>query len=568
MTRAGWLEYLRPHPGERTPTSLRLVIAAVSGAALSLSYVGYYLSIYSWICVGVLLVSIFGARARVAFGCGFLHGLFFCLTSLSWIATVLAVHGGVSRASGWGLLLLFGSAWGILTGTFGWIVQRLATVHGIKMACIGAPFAWVALEFIRAHLPEIGFPWNLLGYPAAANLGFVQLTTVTGIYGLSFLVAGFNALLAWSDAGPVARTRRRLGGLAAAAACIIAAMLIGPRLVPRPQANHTARAVQLNFPEEPAYGANWFATHASQLQDATRVSLASSGHQPDLLVWPEAPAPFSYQDPQFAKFAGNLASQFGHPFLAGAIEWKTAADGAASAHNALVPYNSALLFGANGQRIFTYDKIHLVPFGEYEPFPLIHGVVSSVSGEVGGFRRGHNYAVARLPGGSSLGSSSGTSLGVFICYEAIFPNEVRRFVADGANLLVNISNDGWFGRSAAAQQHLLMARVRAVENRRWLIRVTNNGYTASVDPYGRIFEPLPADVCAGADLPYDFRTERTIYTRFGDWFAWLCLIVSAILLASTYWKGNVAPDSIPIPVDFLASPISAVPNPVSTRSSS
>ena len=181
---------------------------------------------------------------------------------------------------------------GNLTGVFAWIVQRLAAVHGIKMACIGAPFAWVALEFIRAHLPEIGFPWNLLGYPAAANLGFVQLTTVTGIYGLSFVVAAFNALLAWSDAGPAARPLRKLGGLAAAAACIIAAMLIGPRLVPRPQANHTARAVQLNFPEEPAYGSNWFATHASQLQEATRVSLASSGHHPDLLVWPEAPAHF------------------------------------------------------------------------------------------------------------------------------------------------------------------------------------------------------------------------------------------------------------------------------------
>ena len=165
MMRAGWLAYLRPHPGERTPTSLRLVIAAVSGAALSLSYVGYYLSIYSWICVGVLLVSIFGARARVAFGCGFLHGMFFCLTSLSWIATVLAVHGGVSRVSGWGLLLLFATAWGILTGVFAWIVQRLAAVHGIKMACIGAPFAWVALEFIRAHLPEMDFPgicWVIL----------------------------------------------------------------------------------------------------------------------------------------------------------------------------------------------------------------------------------------------------------------------------------------------------------------------------------------------------------------------------------------------------------------------
>jgi apolipoprotein N-acyltransferase len=112
-----------------------------------------------------------------------------------------------------------------------------------------------------------------------------------------------------------------------------------------------------------------------------------------------------------------------------------------------------------------------------------------------------------------------------------------------------------------------MARVRAVENRRWLLRVTNNGYTASVDPYGRIYEPLPTDVRASADLPYDFRTDRSIYARFGDWFAWLCVAVSAILLASTFWKGNVSRDSIPIPVDFLASPIRVVPDPVTSRSS-
>ena len=559
MTQRNWLAYLRPHPGERTPASLRLAIAAVSGAALSLSYVGFYLSIYSWICVGILLVALFGARPGVAFGCGFLHGLSFCVTSVPWIATVLAVHGGVSRIVGWGLLLLMAAAWGILVGTFAWIVQRLS-MQSIEFACMGAPFVWVTFEFVRAHLPEISFPWNLLGYPAASNLGFVQLTTVTGIYGLSFLVAAFNALLAWSDAGSSATARRRLSVLLAASACIIVAMLVGPRLVPQAHANHTARAVQLNFPETPAFGSNWFSAHENDLQEATRFSLAPSANKPDLLVWPEAPAPFSYQDPQFAKIAGKLAVAFGHPFLAGVIEWKLPVEAAnTSGHTALAPYNSALLFDSQGRRIFSYDKIHLVPFGEYEPFPMIHRVVTSVSDEVGGFRKGQRYGVAPLPGGYSLG--------VFICYEAIYPGEVRRFAADGANLLVNISNDGWFGRSAAAQQHLLMARVRAVENRRWLIRATNNGYTASVDPYGRIYEPLPPDVRASADLPYDFRTDRTIYTRFGDWFAWLCVAVSAILLASTFWKGNVSRDSIPIPVDFLASPIRVVPDPVSSRSS-
>ena len=558
MKQRNWIAYLRPRPGVGMPPSLRLVIAAVSGAALSLSYVGFYLSIYSWICIGVLLVSIFGARPAVAFACGFLHGLLFCLTSVPWIATVLAVHGGVSRLGGWGVLLLIASVWGILIGMFAWIVQRLS-MHSIALACVGAPFVWVTFEFVRARLPEISFPWNLLGYPAAANLGLIQLTSITGIYGLSFLVAAFNALLAWAETGRSATARRRFGVLAAAAGCLIAAMVIGPRLVPQPQTNHVARAVQLNFPEVPEYGSNWFASHTGDMQEVARLSLAPRGHDVDLLVWPEAPAPFSYQDPRFAQFASQLAAKFGHPFLVGVIEWKPLADGAATtAHAAQVPFNSALLFNPQGQRIFSYDKIHLVPFGEYEPFPLIHEVVNRVSDEVGGFRKGQTYGVGSLPGGYSLG--------VFICYEAIYPGEVRRFAADGATLLVNISNDGWFGRSAAARQHLLMARVRAVENRRWLLRVTNNGFTASVDPYGRIYEPLPTDVRASADLPYDFRTDRTIYARFGDWFAWLCVAVSAILLASTFWKGNVSRDSIPIPVDFLASPIRVVPNPVSSRS--
>ncbi len=221
MTRRNWIAHLRPRPGERMPTSLRLVIAAVSGAALSFSYTGFYLSIYSWICIGILLITLFGARPRVAFGCGFVHGLVFCLTSVPWIATVLAVHGGVSGLGGWGVLLLIASVWGILIGIFAWIVQRLAT-RSIELACMGAPFVWVTLEFIRARLPEISFPWNLLGYPAAANLGLIQLTSVTGIYGLSFLVAAFNALLAWAEVGPSATARRRLGILAAAAACVIA----------------------------------------------------------------------------------------------------------------------------------------------------------------------------------------------------------------------------------------------------------------------------------------------------------------------------------------------------------
>ena len=130
--------------------------------------------------------------------------------------------------------------------------------------------------------------------------------------------------------------------------------------------------------------------------------------------------------------------------------------------------------------------------------------------------------------------SAGAKFGTFICYEAIFPDEVRHFAANGADLLINLSNDGWFGRSAAPAQHLMMARVRAIENRRWLLRDTNNGFTVSVDPYGRIVARLPTDVRGELEAPYDFRSDLTPYVRFGDWLCWLCLLVSLVLLVTAF----------------------------------
>jgi apolipoprotein N-acyltransferase len=546
MPQRAWANFFRPQPGTETPDSFRFVFAALSGAALSFSYNGFYLSIYSWVCVGILLITLFGARPAVAFGCGFLHSVFFVITCFPWIAAVLSEHGGIPKAASWGLVVMIGSYFGLLMGAFAWTVNRLSQ-SSIFLACIGAPFVWVAFEFARVHVPGISFPWGLLGYPASANLGLLQITTVTGIYGLSFLVAAGNALLAWCDADTSRPVARRVAILGTSFAILAIVLIAAPRLVPQAHAEHYARAVQLNFPEVPEYPAKWFPAHVADLEEIEQLSLATDARNPDLLIWPEAPAPFSFQDQNFAKIASSLAMRFGHPFLAGAIEWRPLPSGASNPKtmHALVPYNSAILVNAQGQDVFTYDKIHLVPFGEYEPFPLIHRVVASVSSDVGGFEKGTNYAVAHLPSGSTLSA--------FICYEATYPGEIRNFAANGAELFVNISNDGWFGQSAAPEQHLLIARVRAAENRRWMLRVTNNGITVSVDPYGRISRLLPPDVRAAVDLPYDFRTDQTIYTRFGDWFAWLCVIVSAILLASTFRKGNnIAGEGISIPVDIVA----------------
>jgi apolipoprotein N-acyltransferase len=546
MPPRAWADFFRPQPGSATPDSFRLVFAALSGAALSFAYSGFYFSLYSWVCVGILLIVLFGARPGVAFACGFLHSMFFVITCCPWLATVLAVHGGLSNAGGWGILILIGCVFGILTGAFAWCVNRMAR-QSILLACAGSPFLWVTFEFFRTRMPEISFPWGLLGYPASDNLALLQLTTITGIYGLSFVVACVNALLAWCDAASSVPPLRRLAILGSSIAPIAIAVFAGPRLVPQSVPHHYARVVQGNFPEVMEYPADWFRNHAADLVEIENLSLAPAAQEPDLLVWPEAPTPFSFEDPQFTKIASSVATRFRHPFLTGSIEWRQMPSAShPQAGHVLIPYNSAVLLDPQGRNVFTYDKIHLVPFGEYEPFPLIHRVVKSVSSEVGGFQKGAKYSVAHLPGGSSLAA--------FICYEAIFPGEIRTFAAAGAQLFVNISNDGWFGHSAAAEQHLRIARVRAAENRRWMLRATNSGITASVDPYGRIYSKLPADVRAAADLPYDFRTDETVYTRFGDWFAWLCVIISAILLATTFRKGNTASEEIPIPLGISPEP--------------
>jgi len=347
-------------------------------------------------------------------------------------------------------------------------------------------------------------------------------------------VAAFNALLLWSlDSSPAVGRQRRAGIVAAAVMALVLVQWIGPRFVPVSVGTHVARVVQPNFPENTQYAGDWYAEHRPDVADLEQLSLrpSTNGPQADLLIWPEAPAPFSFQDAHFGPMMSRIVWQFHHPVIVGVIEWKPQPmmiNGVRRQSN--VPFNSAAMIDEEGQRRFSYDKIHLVPFGEYEPFPLIHQVVNSVSEEVGGFHKGRERNVGKF--------SNGNTFSVFICYEAIYAGEVREFANRGAELLINISNDGWFGTSQAAEQHLRMARIRAVENRRWLIRDTNNGITASIDPYGNVLRVMHRDERNSADLPYDFRADKTIYTRFGDWFAWMCVLVSAILVGITFRKGK------------------------------
>jgi apolipoprotein N-acyltransferase len=502
---------------------VRLVLALGSGAALALAYPKFNFPLLAWVSPAILLVAVIGARMPSAALFAFLHGAVLATVSLPWIYTVMRVHGNIAPLPAGGVMAAMVAAWSLYFALFGAILAWAAR-RSVAAACWLAPPLWVTLEFARTHMPIIGFPWNLLGYPASENPALLQITAWTGIYGLSLLVAGYNGLLVWAWLAPVGKRVRAWKLVGGVTLALIVVAVLGPRGVPRAEAHHRARLVQLNLPEMPTFPPNWMSVHAGELDELERLSTAPATPPAELIVWPEVPAPFTFGDASFAGRAQRIAQEARADFLLGVVDWKAAAPG-----GPLLPFNSAALLDRGGRRVFVYDKIHLVAFGEYVPLRRWLTFAQSLTADIGDFTPGHEYRVGQV--------ESGQKFGAFICYEAVFPDLVRHFAANGAQLFVNISNDGWFGGTAAPAQHLMMARVRAVENRRWLLRGTNTGYTASVDPYGRIAAQLAPDVRAALDAPYDFRADATLYTRWGDWIAWLSLAAAVVLLGAVLGRG-------------------------------
>jgi apolipoprotein N-acyltransferase len=259
----------------------------------------------------------------------------------------------------------------------------------------------------------------------------------------------------------------------------------------------------------------WTAPSVDRMQQrlvelSLRGVLADIAHPPSIVVWPEMPAPLYWdEDPNFRKYAAELTEATHAYLLTGLV-----------AHTPRrAPLNSALLVSPAGHALSRYDKVNLVPFGEFVPWPF--GFVNKISTEAGDFAAGTRVVVAPV---------AGHRIGTFICYESAFPDFVRQFAHGGAEALFNISNDGWFGRSAARRQHLQLVRMRAAENRRWLLRATNDGITATIDPAGRVRRALPPYVEATSTTGFSYIAEETVYTRFGDWFPLLCAVLAVACL--------------------------------------
>ena len=412
-----------------------------------------------------------------------------------WIQFVLEVHGGMGRWGSWATFALFCVAKALHLAVFAMLAAVLLKT---RFAIPAIAALWTGIE--RTH-GTFGFAWLALGNAGIVMPLPLRVARFTGVYGLSFIFALMSAVVAMLI---LRRERKHLYWLA-----VVPGLLLLPDLPAQEKPTETALVLQPNMSEED----QWTPASAAQERDhIIRESLDAAQHDGNeqIVIWPESPGPiYYYGDPGFHREATQLAQLAHSYFLFGTVG--QAPEGA--------PLNSAVLLAPNGALVDRYDKINLVPFGEY--VPKFFGFVNRITQEISDFVPGNRIVVFPM---------DTHRLGVFICYESVFPDEVRQFVKGGANLLVNISNDGYFGHSAAREQHLEIARMRAVENSRWLIRSTNDGITAVIDPAGRIDERLPMYQELTASMHFAFRDGTTVYTDYGDWFAWSCLAAAILAL--------------------------------------
>jgi apolipoprotein N-acyltransferase len=483
---------------------VNLGLSLLSGVLLVLIFPNFNFTLLAPVALAPLLIACAREDSwKRRFVLGWASGFVFWFAVCSWIQFVLEVHGGMGRWGGWGTFTLFAVLKGLYTATFAALVGNVVRT---PWAIPGAAALWTAVEYAHGTIGlawiGLGFAWLDLGNAAIDMPLLPRLAPITGVWGLSFVLAMIGCAIA------LAFLKRPLTHYTWLAAFAMLPLL--PELPPPHAGTERVRVVQPNIDTE----ADWTPETMALLQQ--RMILLSEPANAPLIVWPEAPAPFYPTTDSFRKYMGDLARDAQVPILMGGVGRTPNGD----------PLNSAFLFEKDGGlSTERYDKIRLVPFGEYVPDAF--GWVNRITHEIGDFVPGTRIVTFPI---------NGYRIGAFICYESAFPDLVRQFTKGGASVLVNLSNDGYFGHSAAREQHLQLVRMRAAENHRWILRATNDGITAMIDPAGREIARLPLYTQTSAVFGYSSLTELTPYVRYGDWFAWLCLVLGIASVGATRWR--------------------------------
>jgi apolipoprotein N-acyltransferase len=525
-------------------------LAAISGILQVLPFpiagpVPQWRAALCWVALSPLLLALCGKdrlgreltiveSTILSYFCGFIWYLGNCY----WIYQTMYLYGGLDKPIAVGILILFSLYLGLYHALFGALFGAICASGGRQLALMLGPFLWVAVEFARAHITS--FPWDLLGMAQVDNAALTRLAPITGIYGLSFVIALVNAL--WLIRVEVRERRYTKLFLTVIGVVFVVVYVAVVREAATPQniqATHTAVLLQENLevgaaakgPEPSAQELLESFSHLSRYPAArwylgipemkgTHIGFSEQllgPVSPDLIVWPESPAPFQEDDPQFHQAISSLARQANSPMIVGNVAIERTSENARGYYL----FNSAAFVTPQGEFAGRYNKMHLVPFGEYVPFKQLFFFAQNLLHEAGTFDAG---------GTRTLFTVNGHRYGTFICYESIFADEVREFVHNGADMLVNISNDGWYGDTSAPWQHLNMARMRAIENHRWVLRATNTGVTASIDPTGRVVMAAPRHVRTSIQVRFGYEKDLTFYAAHGDWFPWLCSLVTGATL--------------------------------------
>jgi len=504
--------------------SIACGLSLLSALLLILSFPDFNLWPLAWIgFVPLLVVLARGQTPGRAFLLGWLAGSAFFYATCYWLTYSMIHYGGLRAWQAYLLIVPGALTCGLFPASFAFVLVRAMRRWGTGMLWL-APVLWVAFEYAR--LSVTGQLWNAIGYSQAFHPALIQIARYGGVYAAGFLIVTVNAAIAYAL---VQRTMRGLGRAALVIAGVLVVMLgsngirtISVRPVYR-LPDLRIVAVQPNVPMDPVKSAEQLQELITRHLVMSDDALSALPHDgvPRLVIWPESPMNFSYgTDSQFRDLVGHFALDHHTAVLFNSQE-PAPNDGF---------YNSALLINEEGRAIAQYDKIRLMPFGEYVPLPQWLPGSNQVRAIVGEFTPGTGYVL--MPVGK-------VQAGVFICIESAYPWIARRFTAEGADVLINISNDGYLGQTAVMRQHLANAVFRAVENARPLLRVTNTGITAHIGPTGEV-----SDASLGFGTTVKTWTvtreaqSQTFYTRHGDLFAVSCATLTLFVFVLTFIRSN------------------------------
>lgn len=486
----------------------------LSGILLILSFPNFDFEFLAWFALVPLFYAIEGKSPWKGFWVGFSTGFISFLGILYWIIVAVHNYGNVPLILSILVLLFLVGYLSLYIATFAFLYRLIQIRLGLQTILL-APLLWASLEYLRSFFLT-GFPWASLAYSQYINLPIIQLSEVTGIYGLSFIILLVNACL-YMTLHQWSKKTFPLREVAVTVLLLLGFLIYGYwriEIIDRQALQSPALKIGLvqgNIDQSIKWDESF---QKETMKIYERLSYKVADKKPDLIIWPETATPFFFQDAkEFQPIVLDIPNKTGAYLLFGTPSYKIE-------RGKIHHYNSALLLSPSGEVKGKYDKIHLVPYGEYVPLGDYISLGSLGEG-IGNFKPGKEIFNFTLPQGK---------FGVLICFEIIFPDLCRRFVKEGADFLVTITNDAWFGRTSAPRQHLTIATFRAVENRVFIARAANTGISALIDPVGRIFKQGGIFTEEAMNGTIGLSKEKTFYTLYGDVFVWLCSGISMVLL--------------------------------------